>query len=116
MRDDPVLKNLQNEPHEVIFKPHGNSMTPKIDSGDQVKVKQVSDKVYQVGDIVYCKVKGSYYLHLITAIDETKQRYQISNNSGHVNGWTTIDKIYGLCVQVKDKILVSDEEILKRSE
>jgi hypothetical protein len=89
-------------------------MTPKIKSGDQVRIKKVDLSVYRVGDAAYAKVHGSFYLHLITAIDETKGRYQISNNHGHVNGWTPGENLYGLCVEVEGKIIVSDEEIEKR--
>lgn len=112
-RENFVLKTLL-EKGEVTWKPHGNSMTGKIDSGDQVVVKQVSIKALRVGDAVYAKVKGSYYLHLLSAIDTTQNRYQISNNHGHVNGWVNAENVFGLCVKVKDKVVVSDEEIQKR--
>lgn len=113
-RDNFILKTLR-EKGEVTFSPHGNSMTPKINSGDEVRVVQVNEKVYRVGDIAYCKVKGNVYLHLITAIDESKsKRFQISNNHGHVNGWTQAGNMYGVCVQVKDKILISQHEIHER--
>lgn len=113
-RINTILQGLQKEPFEVTWKPKGNSMTPRIKSGAQVRVKRVDLSVYRVGDAVYAKVSGSYYLHLLTAIDETKGRYQISNNHGHVNGWTTGDHLYGLCVEVDGKIIISDEEIEKR--
>jgi hypothetical protein len=60
------------------------------------------------------KVKGSYYLHLLSAIDESQNRFQISNNHGHVNGWVTADKVYGVCVQVKDNIILSEQDFEKR--
>lgn len=110
-RENFVLKTLL-EKGEVTWKPRGNSMTPKIESGDQVVIKKLSPKLLKVGDAVYAKVKGSYYLHLLTAID--KDRYQISNNHGHVNGWANADSVFGLCTQVKDKVIVSEEEIQKR--
>lgn len=95
-------------------------MTPKIDSGDQVKVINCSIYAYRVGDIVYAKVSGNYFLHLLTAIDTSNgqgydARYQISNNHGHVNGWTDAKNIFGICVQVKDKILITNEELVKRN-
>lgn len=113
-RENFVLKTLL-ETGTVTWKPHGNSMTPKIESGDQVVVKQVDLKALRVGDIVYAKVKGNYYLHLLSAIDETGNRFQISNNHGYVNGWVSSENVYGLCVQVKDKVLVSEDEIIKRN-
>lgn len=110
-RKNFVLDTLL-EKGEVSWKPVGNSMTPKVDSGDQVTVKKVSLAALRVGDIVYAKVKGTCYLHLLSAIDN--ERYQISNNHGHVNGWTSADKVFGVCIKVKDKIILSDEEIQKR--
>lgn len=111
-RENFVLKTLL-EKGEVTFKPHGNSMTPKINSGDEVTIKKVPLAAFRVGDAAYCKVKGNIFLHLITAIDEGN-KYQISNNHGHVNGWATAANMYGVCTKVKDKILVSDEDIANR--
>lgn len=112
-RENFILKTLL-ETGSVTWKPTGNSMTGKINSGDQVVVKQVPIEALRVGDAVYAKVKGSYYLHLLSAIDESKGRYQISNNHGYVNGWVTANNVFGLCVQVKENIIVSDEEIKRR--
>lgn len=112
-RENFVLKTLL-EKGEVTWKPHGNSMTPKIESGDEVVVKKVPASACRVGDVVYAKVKGNYYLHLLSALDETQNRYQISNNHGHINGWVNADNVYGLCVKVKDKVLVSDDDLQKR--
>ena len=108
-----VLETLL-EKGEVTFKPHGNSMTPRIDSGDQVVVKKVEVSLLRVGDAVYAKVKGNYYLHLLSAIDESQDRYQISNNHGHVNGWVNAENVFGVCVQVKDKVILSEQELEKR--
>ena len=112
-RDNFILKTLL-EKGEVTCKLQGNSMTGKINSGDQVVIKQVPTYALRVGDIVYAKVKGNYYLHLLSAISP-EDRYQISNNHGYVNGWINDDKIYGLCVKVKETIIVSDEDLERRS-
>lgn len=112
-RENFVLKTLL-EKGEVTWKPHGNSMTGKIDSGDQVVVKQVPLAALRVGDAVYAKVKGTHYLHLLTAIDVAGNRYQISNNHGHVNGWASGENVFGLCVKVKDRVVVSEEDLKKR--
>lgn len=112
-RENFVLKTLL-EKGEVTWKPHGNSMVPKIHSGEQVVVKKIAATSARVGDAVYAKVKGSYYLHLLSAIDESQNRYQISNNHGYVNGWVTADNVFGLCMKAGDKVLVSEEELAKR--
>lgn len=111
MRENYILKTLL-EIGEVTWKPQGNSMSPRIHSGDEVVIKSCQDLQLQVNDIVYCKVKGKYYLHLISAIDG--DRYQISNNSGYVNGWINKNNIFGICVKVKDKVLLTDEVLRKK--
>lgn len=67
----------------VQFRPRGNSMTPKINSGDLVTISPEVDSI-EKGNIVFCKVGRNYYVHLVKAIKG--ERYQISNNHGHVNG------------------------------
>ena len=57
----------------------GNSMTPIITSGQKHILEPIQLKDVKVGDIVFCKVKGSYFTHLVTAINE-KRGAQISNN------------------------------------
>lgn len=80
----------------VPLKPSGNSMTPRIKSRQQITIIPIDR--YQVGDVVLAKVKGRYYIHLLSGID--KDRIQISNNHGHVNGWTKRDKVFGRVVDV----------------
>lgn len=108
-----VLETLLSK-GEVSFKPHGNSMTPKINSGVLVKVKVIPIESFRVGDAVYCKVKGSYYLHLLTAIDVPNQKYQISNNHGHVNGWVGSNCMYGVCVEADGKVFLSESDLESR--
>lgn len=86
----------------VKFRPHGNSMTPIIKSGQKVTLVPVTEKmILKVGDIVYCKVQGREFLHLISAIKD--DHYQISNNHGHINGWTPLKKIYGILIKMELK-------------
>lgn len=82
----------------VQFRPHGNSMQPKINSGELVTVSP-DTKDLKVGDIVFCKVHGNHYVHLIKAVDG--ERFQIANNHGHVNGWVTRNGIYGRVTTVE---------------
>jgi phage repressor protein C with HTH and peptisase S24 domain len=85
----------------VSFRPHGNSMIPKIYSGQLCTVAPVDHSTLVVGDIVLCKVKGSEFVHLITAIQHDN-RFQISNNKGHVNGWISANAIFGKLISVGD--------------
>lgn len=81
-----IIEKLKNG-ETVSFRPRGNSMTPKIESGQLVTIEPVTDtKTIKRGDIVYCKVNGKIYLHLVTAIRKDGKQIQISNNHGFVNG------------------------------
>ena len=85
----------------VCFREGGNSMTPRIKSRQKCTYCPVrAPEDVRVGDAVFCKVGGSYYTHLITAI--RGDQYQISNNHGHVNGWITLNSIYGKVIAIED--------------
>lgn len=79
-------------------------MEPRIKSGQLVTVKPWHMALPAVGDVVLCKVRGRQYLHIIKAIAGLypDASYQIGNAKGSINGWTTKDKIYGVCVKVED--------------
>ncbi len=83
----------------VQFRPRGNSMQGKIDSGQLCSVEPVDPGTLQVGDVVLCKVRGRQYLHLVKAIEG--ERFQIGNNRGRINGWVSANSIYGKCVRVE---------------
>ena len=82
----------------VQFRPRGNSMQGKIQSGQLCTVQPVDPSDLKVGDIVLCKVGGQQYLHLVKAIQGG--RFQIGNNRGGINGWASGNAIYGRCTQV----------------
>lgn len=85
------------EGKEVSFRPVGNSMEPRIKSKQLVTLSpDVSNVV--VGDVVLCKVNGNILCHLVTAIQG--DRYQISNNKGHINGWTK--NVYGKVIKIEN--------------
>jgi hypothetical protein len=76
-------------------------MTPRIKSRQKctyAPVKLQAD--VRVEDAVFCKVGGSYFTHLISAV--RGDQYQISNNHGHVNGWITIESIFGRVINIAD--------------
>ncbi|MEU9271994.1 S26 family signal peptidase [Streptomyces sp. NPDC048251] len=84
----------------VVFRPSGSSMVPLIRSRQQTVVAPVDPSKLDVGDIVLARVSGTVYLHLVSALDPARKRVQISNNRGHVNGWTGYDRVFGICVAV----------------
>lgn len=83
----------------VTCRPPGNSMRGKINHGDLCTIEPVDPATLQVDDIVLCKVNGNQYLHLLSA--KQGDRYQISNNKGHVNGWVGAKCIYGKLIKVE---------------
>ena len=84
----------------VSFRPRGNSMTGKIESGQLCTVEPVDPAMLAVGYIVLCKVNGQEYLHLVKAVQGP--RFQIGNNRGTINGWVTANAIFGRCIAVED--------------
>lgn len=94
---DNAIKKLEAG-EEVIIKPTGNSMKPKIKSGASVTISPVELDNIKTGDIVLCKVKGRQYLHLVKSIDNG--RFLIGNNRGYINGWTRT--IYGLVTHINN--------------
>ena len=86
--------------NSVSFKPRGNSMTPRINSGDLILISPWKKGDVEKGDIVFCRVKGNYYVHLIKA---TKgDRFLIGNNRGKLNGWINKRQIFGKVTKVED--------------
>ena len=84
----------------VQFRPRGNSMVGKIESGQLCTVEPIEDPAsLSVGDIVLCKVNGRQYIHLIKAIQG--KRFQIGNDRGRINGWITANSVFGKCIRVE---------------
>lgn len=84
---------------QVQCRPRGSSMTPKIKSGQLITISPDLTELHK-GDVVFCKVKGKYYVHLLTAMQG--ERYQISNNHGFVNGWIGKNGLFGKVIKVED--------------
>ena len=84
---------------QVQCRPRGSSMMPRLKSGQLITISpDVSD--LHKGDIVFCKVNGKYYVHLLTAVQG--ERYQISNNKGHINGWIGKSGLFGKVIKVEE--------------
>lgn len=86
----------------VSFRPHGNSMQPKIQSGQLCTLEPIGPEVViEVGDIVLCKVNGKQFLHLVKAVGGGGGLYQIGNNKGHVNGWCSRKSVFGRLIRIE---------------
>ncbi len=81
----------------IIGKEKGNSMLPLIKSGQPHKIAPIKWEDVEVNDIVYCKVHGKMFTHLVHAKDP-KKGCQIGNNKGYINGWTK--NVYGKVIEV----------------
>lgn len=85
------LKNELATAGSGRMKAFGSSMLPILKSGTTLTFEQATN--YEIGDIVFCKIKGRYIdAHKIIKTD-TNKGYLIANNHGYENGWTKI--IYG---------------------
>ena len=81
MRNYKLERLLNGESFETSEK--GNSMTPRIKSGQTHKLTPVIDMdEIEVGDIVYCKVKGNFYTHLVKA--KSEKGFLIGNNKEEI--------------------------------
>lgn len=81
---------------EVRIKVSGHSMEPRIRHRQEVLIQPIKGIFVDKGDVVLVTVRGRDYLHLVSAIH--KHQVQISNNKGHVNGWTPRDKVHGIAI------------------
>ena len=91
-----VRKELEEEGISKM-RVFGNSMTPIIKSGSMLTFQKSDD--YEVGDIVFCRLRGRFIdAHKITA-KNPKRGYKISNNHGYDNGWAK--QIYGKVVKIE---------------
>ena len=84
----------------VSFRPHGRSMSPRIESGQLCPVEPTAPESLAVGDVVLCQVGDAQYLHFVKAIGSG--RYQIGNNRGGINGWVEPHAIFGRLSHVRD--------------
>lgn len=75
-------------------------MLPRIKSGQLLTIAPVKPEELHKGDVVFCKVKGRFFTHLLSAVQG--ERYQISNNKGHVNGWIGLNGVYGKVIKIED--------------
>jgi len=80
-----VYIDLLRKGETVQFRPRGNSMAGKIESGQLCTVTPVSPEALEVGEI---KAKQG-------------DRFQIGNNRGRINGWIGHNGIYGKCVRIE---------------
>lgn len=83
----------------IQIRPRGNSMTPKIRSGELCTIAPIEPAAVEVGDAVLVELPGRRrYLHLVKSA--TRDRVLIGNAHGRMNGWASREKVYGKLVRV----------------
>jgi hypothetical protein len=90
------LEKLQKG-ETFVTKEKGNSMVPLIKSGQEHKLAPATWEQVEVGDIVYAKVRGKFFTHLVKAKNPDKG-CQIGNNKGGINGWTK--QVFGKVIEI----------------
>lgn len=94
MNERAAWYQLAGGEESVTFKPRGHSMEPLIRDRELITVRRLGlAEALVSGDIVLAKVRGRTYLHKVSAVDG--HRVQISNNHGHINGWTSRANVVG---------------------
>ena len=81
-----------------ITREKGFSMEPLIKNNESHLVSPIKWEDCNVDDIVYCKVNGKFYTHLVKAKNINKGLL-IGNYSGNINGWTK--NVYGIVTILK---------------
>jgi len=81
----------------IVSREPGNSMTPKIQSRQPVRLAPCFWHQAEKGDIVYCRFRGSFYTHIVLATND-QQGVLIGNNHGRTNGWTK--NVFGKVIEI----------------
>lgn len=94
------MRNYKKEKLEngetFVTSEKGNSMSPIIKSGQNHKLAPATLEDVEVGDIVFCKIKGNFYTHFVKGKGE--KGVLIGNNKGGINGWTR--NVYGKVIKI----------------
>ncbi len=90
-----IQKLLDGE--TIISKEPGNSMLPLLKSKQPVRLAPISWEDCEVGDLVFCKVHGNVFTHLVKGKSD-KRGLLIGNNHGRINGWTK--NVYGKVIEI----------------
>lgn len=90
------LEKLQNG-ESFTTSEKGNSMVPILKSGQEHILAPATWEEVEKGDVVYCKVKGNHYTHLVKGKND-KKGCLIGNNKGGINGWTK--QVFGKVIEI----------------
>jgi|SRR6185369_12830298 len=94
----PYIEKLKHG-ETVTFRPRGNSMAGKIESGQLCTVIPGTGRESEGRRHRLVQGKRFQYLHLIKAIQG--KRFHIGNIRGRINGWNGENGIYGKCISIE---------------
>ena len=107
-----MLRDMLQSGESVQFRSSGNSLRPKVQSGDVTMWEPVTEEGcadLKVGDIVFCRPqpKNYFYGHAIHEINQWsdgRTYWVISNlkkgSEFKINGWCLAEHIYGKLMEV----------------
>lgn len=96
------------------YREGGNSMTPLIRHQQPVTLAPVDPTQLERGDMVFVKVRGRIYTHKVVGL--RRGQVQIGNNHGRVNGWTSLDKVYGIVTEVEGVAVSGVQHKVRRAD
>ena len=73
-------------------------MKPRINDGDLVTIVPCNLASIDEDEVVLVRLNGNWLLHLVKAIE--RDRVQIGNNHGKVNGWAGHGSVLGRVTQM----------------
>jgi hypothetical protein len=85
------------------FRAFGRSLEPVIPSGSLLTIEPVDRERIELGDIVLARVGDSTMVHLVKTLDRDGRRVEISGARGPADGWTTFERVYGICTKIDEK-------------
>lgn len=90
----------------------GSAMSPIIKDQQIVHVRHINPStVFHVGDIVFCQVKGMYYVRKISATKNS--RYLIAASNGKTYGWIGRKDIFGRIKLTRKGVRAVEEDRLE---
>ncbi|RYG34047.1 phage repressor protein [bacterium] len=108
LRGHEAYKSRLAAGENVTRRETGNSMVPKIRSREEIEyIPLKGPEEIEEGDIVWCKVKGNHFTHLVKAKKREGDvwRFQIGNNKGGVNGWIGFENIFAKAISAGGRAL-----------
>ena len=101
-----LVKCELKEGHTVAFRSSGNSLWPRVQSGDSCIYEPITNHdLIQLEDIVFCEVQpgNRFYAHVVKRIGEWegKRYFTIANIKGRENGWCYDEHVYGKLTRVE---------------